>query len=325
MHRLIVLVFLFSFAITKSIAGDFKKVDKYARSVRKSGNYIQLTKKLTTPFAGEEDKVRAIYVWITDNIRYDWIKFQKNLRSGGRKYRIHGKSKTDLMIKKQKIRQKKINNTYRSGKGVCEDYSRLFQAMCQSIGIKSIVINGNTRVSPNHIGSFPSRSNHAWNAVYINGKWYLVDATWGAGYVKSGRFHKKFEDDFFMTDPSIFILSHFPDNPKWQLLKRPVSKKEFSSFAYLHSAFYEYDVIDFSPKNAYLSAKKKFAVITIKFSKTPPDIYQYKHGKLKNLDFIKNGNEIQIKIPTLAKYHRNVKLVLKNGKKALPLLEYKIK
>jgi transglutaminase/protease-like cytokinesis protein 3 len=43
------------------------------------------------------------------------------------------------------------------------------------------------------IGEPLSTPNHAWNAVRIDGNWYLLDATWDAGVVgeKSNKFEFK--------------------------------------------------------------------------------------------------------------------------------------
>ncbi|HHH52329.1 MAG TPA: hypothetical protein ENK91_01605 [Bacteroidetes bacterium] len=302
-------------------AGEFDNVDKYARSIHKTSDYKTLTKKLVASFKTDKEKARAIYVWITDNIRYDWNKF---IKGNNKRQRIQGRSKKEIQLKKQKLKEKKINKVYSSGKGVCEDYSMLFEAMCRIAGVKSAYIRGYTRTNSNSM-RFPTNSKHAWNAIQLGGKWYLIDATWGAGYVTNGRFHKKFEDGFFMTKPEIFILSHFPKEQKWQLLEHPISKQMFPKNPYLHSGFYEFDIVDFTPKYGFLSAKNKFSIVKLKFKNKAPNVYQYKNGKLKPIESTKNGNEIELKIPTLAEYNRNIKLVVKKGKKAIPLITYKIK
>lgn len=51
------------------------------------------------------------------------------------------------------------------GKTVCQGYSLLMFKMLQKVGIKSIIVE-----------SIPM--NHVWNMVYIDNKWYHVDATW---------------------------------------------------------------------------------------------------------------------------------------------------
>lgn len=37
--------------------------------------------------------------------------------------------------------------------------------------------------------AFEGDSTHAWNAVYLEGRWHLLDSTWGSGNVDtSGKF-----------------------------------------------------------------------------------------------------------------------------------------
>ncbi|MBN1234540.1 MAG: hypothetical protein JW999_00645, partial [Methanotrichaceae archaeon] len=87
--------------------------------------------------------------------------------------------------------------------------------------------------------NFTGSANHAWNGVKINGSWYLIDTTWGAGYVNGDRkYVSKFDDHFFMTPPSQFIYDHFPEEGQWQLLKEPVEKREFENLVYLESDFF---------------------------------------------------------------------------------------
>ena len=33
--------------------------------------------------------------------------------------------------------------------------------------------------------SFSGEFDHAWNAVFLEGRWHLVDSTWGSGLVDS--------------------------------------------------------------------------------------------------------------------------------------------
>ena len=50
--------------------------------------------------------------------------------------------------------------------GICQNYAELFQAMCLRAGIPCEFISG--------FAGGP----HAWNRVYLDGKWYHVDCTW---------------------------------------------------------------------------------------------------------------------------------------------------
>ena len=49
------------------------------------------------------------------------------------------------------------------GKGVCDSYSKAFRLLCNAAGIPCERVIGST---------------HAWNAIQLGGKWYLVDVTW---------------------------------------------------------------------------------------------------------------------------------------------------
>ena len=40
-------------------------------------------------------------------------------------------------------------------------------------------------------------------------------------------FVREYEASYFMTPPEVFGLSHFPDDPKWQLVAASVSRGEF--------------------------------------------------------------------------------------------------
>ena len=61
--------------------------------------------------------------------------------------------------------------------GVCEHFTRLYNALLQSIGINAIYTTGygfNKKSALN----YPDSSRHAWTVAQINGKWIPLDATW---------------------------------------------------------------------------------------------------------------------------------------------------
>ena len=92
--------------------------------------------------------------------------------------KYHGKNLTALEI-------------YNLKKGVCEHYTILYNAMLNSIGIKTIKVFGwafqkdETSANENTIG-------HAWTIALIDGKWKELDSTWGlfegipAGHILKG-------------------------------------------------------------------------------------------------------------------------------------------
>ena len=113
------------------------------------------------------------------------------------------------------------------------------------------MVNGEAKTELFDIGNTRFRSNHAWNAVKINGEWYLLDATWGAGGVgdieikrwwqrkpkKKEVFVKGFRPYYFFTHPDTFFLKHFPQDTSMLLTAR--SYEDFSNLPLTYSEMLE--------------------------------------------------------------------------------------
>ncbi|HEY1115483.1 MAG TPA: hypothetical protein VGE66_18075, partial [Chitinophagaceae bacterium] len=99
-------------------------------------------------------------------------------------------------------------------------------------------------------------SNHAWNAVYIDSTWYLMDATWAAGVVsyRGDEFIRRYDDFYFMTPPDQFIRDHYPDELKWTLLDNPPVYREYSHTPYKSSQFVKNRIRTFSPSRGVIEA-----------------------------------------------------------------------
>lgn len=93
-----------------------------------------------------EEKVEAIYDFVTQHVDYDYEK----ARTVERGYLPNP------------------DETLDTGKGICFDYSVLMAAMIRTQDIPVKVVIGNV---------VPEDILHAWNQVYLNGKWELLDAT----------------------------------------------------------------------------------------------------------------------------------------------------
>ena len=87
----------------------------------------------------------------------------------------------------------------------------------------------------------------------FNGAWYLIDATWNAGYPKDGAFEKRYQTEYLFTPPDQFVLSHFPDDAKWQLLERPVARAEFFRRPVVTPAFIAHGLELRSPNRSQVS------------------------------------------------------------------------
>lgn len=165
------------------------------------------------------EQAHEIYNWITHHISYDVDAYLK----GDYSY----KSPITILTKK---------------KGICEDYSVLFNEMCYNAGIESYTVVGYVLSPDLFKGDGFYRANHSWNVVHIDSMWYLTDLTWGSGYLKhvptafdqikyrflktpivnrKWAFVKSPEEKYFNPIESTFERTHLPLDPKWQLRSRP--------------------------------------------------------------------------------------------------------
>jgi len=71
-----------------------------------------------------------------------------------------------------------IDDTFNSQRGICYDFSSLLASMLRSQGVPTKLVKGYSEYTNEY---------HAWNEVYINGKWYVIDTTYDAYYVKKGK------------------------------------------------------------------------------------------------------------------------------------------
>jgi len=177
---------------------------------------------LMIPARNDEEKARAIYRWITANIDYD----AESYFSGSYKTRSGFK---DVLNDK---------------KAVCAGYSQLFESLCDAAGLESVRIDGHGKgYGYTPFSDIGRTSDHAWNAVKIGGRWRLVDPTWGAGHIDEVEgFVRQFDDYYFLTPPEEFIYTHLPDDPRWQLLERPLSEEEYEDLVYVKPPFFRSDM-----------------------------------------------------------------------------------
>lgn len=112
---------------------------------------------------------------------------------------------------------------FQTRKAVCAGYAKLLEALGNAIGEEIVYVVGDSRSQISDLGG----SSHAWNAAKIEGRWYLVDATWDSGYVDSSGFTKQYRADYLFPPPEVLIISHFPDDPAWQILPTPRERGEF--------------------------------------------------------------------------------------------------
>jgi len=135
---------------------------------------------LIQPTRNNHEKVRAIYRWITNNIKYDAASY------------FAGDCRNDSPEKVLWTR-----------KAVCSGYANLFLALGQTVGLDVEKVVGKVRING-------VLADHAWNSVVINGQYYWLDSTWDAGYldIQTKRFIPRFSETHFLVTPQQLANTH---------------------------------------------------------------------------------------------------------------------
>ena len=165
-----------------------------------------LSEYLTAPWDGERSKVYSVFRWISFNVEYDVDGF---FGSGA----------------KQSSDAQSVLSTRLS---VCAGYANLFEALCKAVQLEVRTVSGYAKGYGHRPGQKAVGSNHAWNAVRVNGEWSLCDVTWGAGYIgEDMMFHRSPNTHTFLMDAEVAITDHMPEDAAWQLLDEPIAREEF--------------------------------------------------------------------------------------------------
>ena len=221
----------------------------------------KLAEDLTMHLNTDVEKFRAIFYWITANIHYD-LDLLKESFEKERKLR-HNRKK--LLDWKKRFSAKLERKLYTKHSTICEGYASLLERMSNHVGISCLKISGYGRTSDQAIGK--GTINHAWNAVKLNTKWYLCDATWASSKFDPVRlrFHRRFDRNYFLTDPSLFISNHFPADTSWTLLYNKPSLKEFLNAPMKYGEYISNRVSGYAPMDGIVRIAKG-STLTFQFT-----------------------------------------------------------
>jgi hypothetical protein len=210
------------------------------------GSFESLAKYAIAHEADSMSRFRLLHDWVATHIDYD----VEMLESG-------------------RIRDQDAQTVFVSRKAVCAGYARLLQALGKAAGFDVQYVVGDARGS----GSDLAGEGHAWNIVVIDAKSYLVDATWNAGHVgipageSRMRFTRAYSSDYLFTPPNVFAVKHFPDEPKWQLLDKPITRGEFFRAPVLQPSFYAHGLKLISPDRSQVTARGSINLVVERSAK----------------------------------------------------------
>lgn len=211
-------------------------------------NLPELSRKLTQSLKTEEEKFRSIFKWVCGNIAFDFELFRLN-RDKRNKY----DSREALTDWNKKALPMVYRNLIEHKRTLCTGYAWLVQELARHAGIACVIVDGYGRNASINIRK-ADKANHSWNAVKLNGKWYLCDPTWASGvHDREGEFIRKYDDAYFLTNPSVFIRNHYPLDPRWTLLETEGSKsitptlEEFLNAPLIYSNAYKHGITRLYP------------------------------------------------------------------------------
>ena len=253
----------------------FEKVE-FARSA--TLNVKTLSAAIVEGKTADKEKFDAILSWVVNNIKYDYRRY-----SSGKAF---SSNRSFSYILKRR-------------KGICTDYAALMDSLCSYAGLQNVTITGYVKEVNFDVKDRIYFDNHAWNAVKLDGSWFLYDPTWCAGdvswdykrfakwrlkmieklekrtkkqelkfgsKVKNGnicnlpketvyqsktihvvrffprvfigalnwfpfklkeKFNGVANSTYYLTNPEVFAVTHFPNNPIWALSKNTANVMDF--------------------------------------------------------------------------------------------------
>ncbi|MES1217835.1 MAG: transglutaminase domain-containing protein [Bacteroidota bacterium] len=234
-------------------------VDSFAVTVKYKNDLTALTRELTDPYSAELLKARAIFKWITENIRYDYKYYNRYYYKDKEPKTYKCKDDKDCEAKRIVWVTKYIDKILHKKKAVCQGYSMLFKKMCDIAGLRAETIPGYIRTEYYQVGTV-GKLDHAWNAIWVDSAYYLLDATWAAGGCAKNddgkllSFQKNFDNYYWLTPAGDFDRNHYPKDNKSTLLSNYTKDSFATNPYYLPSEIHNLKLI--APASGIISAKK---------------------------------------------------------------------
>ncbi|TDH28582.1 hypothetical protein EXU57_00450 [Segetibacter sp. 3557_3] len=198
----VLVVLLFGYT---SYSQGVSAADRVALSIPKKDTYSTegISNYVKSHFTSDSDRVRALFVWVANNIVYD----------------------VERLRTRSPLEKIPLTDVLKSRRAVCQGYAELLVELFRTCNIKGVLVPGYTKVQDGTIADL----SHAWVAAQLNDKWYLFDPTWSSGMVKDLQFTKRFTNRFYKVAPEEMIKDHMPFDPMYQFLNYPVLYDEFNS------------------------------------------------------------------------------------------------
>ena len=116
----------------------------------------ELVGEITAECANDEERGRAIAMWVGTNIAYD--------------FDFADDGSFEMMTAERVLTLRR---------GTCTGFANLFSCLCTEAGIDNLFMAGGTASDGYGRAQLEAApANHAWNAFYADGEWHFADPTW---------------------------------------------------------------------------------------------------------------------------------------------------
>jgi len=173
----------------------------HARNISLRGyDLIWLADTLTSPFPDDRDKLRAIFVWVTEHIAYDCS------GSNARDSLAWQVEEADRLYSTRS----RLRLILKNRRALCGGYAFLVKILCDLAEVEARIVEGKA------CGGGSMAEGHAWNAVRLGSQWYWLDATWASGTCADRRFVRQHDETWYLNTPQQMGCSHRAREGMWE-------------------------------------------------------------------------------------------------------------
>ncbi|MEM7375712.1 MAG: transglutaminase domain-containing protein [Bacteroidota bacterium] len=238
---------------------DFQLADSIAALYKgeKLTHLPLLSQQLTSSLPSEVEQFRAIYTWVCTNIENDYGEYWKNKK----KQEQLAHDSLALASWSASFGARMYQKLLKRQKTICTGYAYLIAELAKLAGIECIIIDGYGRTGNANTGE-PGMPNHSWNAVRLDDSWYLCDATWSSGHTNLPEqiFIPDYNDGYFLADPELFAMNHYPMEPEWLLMDHVPDFTDFLYGPLVYKHAFKHRIIPLEPARMDIHFKKNETV-----------------------------------------------------------------
>lgn len=199
-------------------------------------------------FADKKQRVKAIHDFVALRLVYD-------------EKALEGILKRDFA----NVPPQTAEAVFAAKTGVCEGYARLMTAIGAAANVEIKYVTGYIRDASRRVALGSDASvkaalegyGHAWNAVLLDGEWFLIDTTWDDPTGSD----KPVRSTYLFTPPKLFAYDHLPEDPAWQLVLKPISEGDFARLPMISPEIGRYGMSLESPTRSQVSVSGKVEIV----------------------------------------------------------------